>query len=205
VPTPYRIIKRMIKILILLLVLTVVYINYHVTHTSRGRLFDKPEDLPYNKMALLLGTSPRLSTGGENPFFTYRVKAAADIFKAGRVEYIIASGNKEDRYYNEPEALRKALVELGVPSERVLLDEKGYRTLDSILRCREIFQQESYTIVSQKFHNQRALFLGLSLGANPVGYNARDVEITQGAKTLFREVFARIKAFIDLYVYRSGR
>ncbi len=200
--------ERIFAVIILVIALFVTAVNSTILNATSDRIFDNVADLPYNEAALLLGTSRRLSSGGLNPDFTYRVDAAVDLFNAGRVSYIIASGNKEQRYYDEPEEFRKELVLRGVPDERIILDGKGYRTIDSVARCREIFGFDRCTIVTQRFHAPRAIYLADFLGVEAVAYAARDVEPRKGAKTVFREVFARVKAFTDITIskyHENGR
>lgn len=195
-------IRKAVKYLLVLIILFIVYINYHIIQVSRDRLFNDPKDLPFNEAGLLLGTSQKLSSGKPNPFFDNRIEAAAELYKTGRINYIIASGNAERRYYNEPLAMKESLLLKGIPENKILLDEKGFSTIDSVVRCIEVYKQASFTIISQKFHNQRAVYLAQAKGADSCAYNARDVEFRSGAKTLFREIFARVKAFYDLHIYR---
>lgn len=158
------------------------------------------DQLPYNRCGLLLGTSRFRTDGTANPFFTNRIDAAAGLYRAGKIDYIIATGDNSDRRYNEPRAMLAELVEAGVPSKRIYLDYAGFRTLDSIVRAREIFGQEAITVISQKFHNERAVYIAKHYGIDATGFNAADCDDSGWIKVRLREVLARFRAFIDLHV-----
>jgi SanA protein len=136
----------------------------------------------------------------ENLFFTYRIQAAAELYKAGKVDFLILSGDNNKREYNEPEEMKKALIHQGVPEQAIFLDYAGFRTLDSMVRAKEVFQQESITIISQRFHNERAIYLAEHAGLKAVALDAKDVPGHHGLKVRLREYLARVKMFIDLLI-----
>ncbi len=150
------------------------------------------------KTALLLGTGKTLSNGQPNAYFYNRIQAAADLYKSGKVKYIIVSGDNSQKNYNEPEDMQMALIEYGVPKDNIFLDFAGFRTLDSVVRAKEIFGQNQLIIVSQKFHNERAVFLAKQNGMQAFGYSAPDVNKYAGLKTNLREYLAKAKAYLDL-------
>jgi SanA protein len=149
---------------------------------------------------LLLGTNKILPNGHENPYFKYRIEAAARLYLAGKVERIIVSGDNSRKEYNEAEYMRTDLVALGVPDSCIYLDYAGFRTFDSMLRCKEIFGQTKYTVISQRFHNERAIYIAQHEGMDVVGFDAQDVGRALGFTVMLRERFARVKVFLDLYV-----
>lgn len=159
--------------------------------------------LPACKAAIVLGTSPHLSNGAENLYFTYRIEAARRLYKAGRVKYLILSGDNRVNDYNEPAAMRKALLAKGIPDSCLVADYAGLRTFDSMVRCRDIFGQDSVIVVSQAFHNERAVFIGRQLGMAAFGYNAKEVTTQKALKMKFREFLSRIKCVLDLYVLNT--
>ena len=116
---------------------------------------------------------------------------------------LIVSGDNRTKYYNEPERMRRALVAEGVPDDRIVGDFAGLRTLDSVVRAREIFGVEKVTFVSQRFQNERAAYLAKANGLDFVGYNARDVSGQGGLKTKLREIGARVKMWLDVRVLRT--
>ncbi len=154
--------------------------------------------MPKNDVGLVLGTSKAIHGGKENMFFRYRMEAAAKLYKGGKVKFLILSGNHDSVFYNEPNDMKKALMSLGVPENVMTLDFAGFRTYDSILRCKEVFNQNNFTIISQPNHNSRALFLANELGINAIAYAAQDVPASY--KTSLREYLARPKAILDVYL-----
>lgn len=177
--------------------------NLWITYRAQDRLYSDLNLLPSKKVALVLGTSKTLSNGRLNLYFKYRMEATAQLYQAGKVEHIIVSGSNHTQFYNEPREMWQALVAKGIPSEAITLDYAGFRTLDSVVRCKAIFSQDDIIIVSQAFHNQRALFIGDFYGIKAVGFNARDVSFSAGIKTRIREYFARCKAVLDLYMLKT--
>ena len=134
---------RILLILLCALALVLVVCNLRVRNVARGRVFDDLQALSHQHAALLLGTSPRLRGGTPNPYFEYRMDAAAELFRAGKVDCILVSGDNHHASYNEPMAMRKALLERNVPDSLIFLDYAGFRTLDSVVRACEVFGQTS--------------------------------------------------------------
>lgn len=198
----FRLLKWFL-VALLLVIAVVFYCDWRIDAVARPFVFSNVADVPANKVALVLGTSQYLADGRTNLYFEYRIKAAAQLYKAGKVQYVIVSGDNKAHNYNEPRAMKRALVKLGIPEEKIYLDYAGFRTLDSVVRAREIFGQDKYVIVSQPFHNKRAVFIARRRGMEPVAYNAKDVELHSGFKTQVREKFARVKVFLDLYVLQK--
>ncbi len=149
------------------------------------------------RVGLLLGTSQFLKTGEINLYFKYRVQAAYDLYASGKIEKILISGDNSKKDYNEPEDMKLALMALGIPENDIHLDFAGFRTLDSVIRAHKVFGQNKFTLISQKFHNERALYIAQRLGLKAVAYNAQDVNINRGFKTQLREKLARVKVFLD--------
>jgi SanA protein len=182
----------------LFIILSVVVSNQYVVNSSKLYLFNSVEQIPQNNVGLVLGTSSGLSNGRPNLYFTYRINAAADLFKAGKVKHLIVSGDNHIKNYNEPEEMRLALIAKGVPDSCITLDYAGFRTLDSVVRCQKVFGQSKFTIISQQFHNQRAVFLARQKGLDAIGYNAKDVHKSLALRTRVREPLARFKAVLDI-------
>ena len=176
--------------------------NIWVIHSTHTQVFDKLTNLPNNKVGLVLGTSPELPNGQANLYFTSRIEAAAQLFHAGKVNHLILSGDNGTKKYNEPEAMKTALINLGVPENKLTLDYAGFRTLDSVVRCQKIFGQNDFTVISQKWHNHRALFIANANELNAVSYNAPKV-INATRKATNREYLARVKAVLDIYVLKK--
>ena len=189
--------------LIVIIVAGIITCNGLIESKSRGKVYNNPEEIPYNKAALLLGTSPKLKNGNDNLYFIHRIQATAQLYRVGKIKYIIISGDNRKQDYNEPEAMKQALVEQSIPDSVIYLDYAGFRTLDSVIRAKEIFGQDSITIISQQFHNERAIFLAERYGIHAVGFNAQNVSKYYGLKTTAREYLARVKVFIDLLLNKQ--
>jgi SanA protein len=177
--------------------------NFWVEKNAKGRTYSDVEDVPYNPTGLVLGTSKKVRGGNVNLFFQYRMQAAVDLFKAGKIKFIIVSGDNSLMEYNETRDMKKALVEMGIPEEKIVEDFAGFSTLDSVLRAKEVFGQDSITVISQEFHNERAVFIAKNHDIYALGFNAKNVPQRYGTVTLTREYFARVKAMLDVYVLGS--
>ncbi len=176
-----------------------ILISYKIVeNNAREKLFSSIEKVPHNKVGLLLGTSKYVSHNHINLYYKYRIEATFRLFQAGKIDYILISGDNRRRSYNEPITMQKDLIKLGIPQERIILDYAGFRTLDSVVRCREVFGQDSFTIISQEFHNKRALFIAEYKNSKAIAYNAETVGTRYGLKTNIREIFARVKMSLDL-------
>lgn len=174
--------------------LWVVWSVQHYVHTS-------VQDIETRDVGLVLGTSPKVR-GVPNAFYTTRIKAAAELFHAGKLKHLIVSGDNSKPDYNEPKAMRQSLMELGVPDSCITMDFAGFRTLDSVVRCKKIFQQQRFTVISQEFHNYRALFIAQRFGLDAIAYNAPHPSYAT-PRTTIREYFARAAAVVDLYILNT--
>lgn len=180
-------------------ILFVLVSNFWIMNSVSDKMYSRLADVETRDVALVLGTSRSINGITENPFFTHRIEAAAELYFSGKVKHIIVSGDNSSNRYNEPRDMRKALLKRGVPDSCITMDFAGLRTLDSVVRCKKIFQQQRVTIVSQGFHNYRALFIALYHGIDAIAYNA-DYPATASSKTILREYLARPKAVLDLYL-----
>lgn len=190
----------------MLVVGMLVFICYkRIDYATEKNVFDTVSAVPFRPVGLVLGTTPRLQNGRPNLYFEYRMDAAAALYQAGKVRYLLLSGDNRRRHYNEPEEMKKALVERGIPENVLFPDYAGLRTLDSVVRAKEIFGQDSVTIISQRFHNQRAIYLAEAFGLSAVGYNAPDVYTFASLKVRLREGLARVKVFLDLATGKRPR
>ncbi|QXB55586.1 vancomycin high temperature exclusion protein [Aeromonas sp. FDAARGOS 1415] len=198
--------KILLACLCLLLAFAAALLGYSEWTVSDARhyTYDDVDAVPYNRVALVLGTSKYLIGGSPNHYFKYRIKAAAELYNNGKVDYILVSGDNATVQYNEPRQMRRALIQAGIPASAIYSDYAGFRTLDSIVRAKEVFGQSHFTVVSQAFHNERAIFIARHFGIEAVGFNAVDPSAYQGIKTRVREVFARLMGLLDLYVLDKG-
>ena len=175
-----------------------------IVNNAKGKTFSSIDSIKYNKVGLLLGTTPQARvTKVTNYFFIYRMDATERLYKAGKIEKILISGGEDSLDgVNEPECMRDSLVARGVPASAIILDGKGYRTINSVINANKVFGLKSFTIISQKFHNERAIYqaehLGLDL-ENIQAFNAEMPRTRRAYLTTVREYFARVKMFIDLF------
>lgn len=157
--------------------------------------------VPACEVGLVLGCSPTLRDGRENWYFRNRMDRAAEVYRAGRVERLLVSGDHSRVDYDEPTAMKAALVERGVPAERIVMDQAGFSTLDSVVRAREVFGQEKLLIISQRDHVMRAVYIAEAHGMEAVGVAAAAVGFGRGWKTDLREGLARVRAVWDVTVW----
>lgn len=198
------------KIIILLAVLcsSVPICAYLVVKlNARGKNFVETTNVPYHKVALVLGTSPKMPSGRPNFYFTSRIDAATRLYKAGKVSYLLVSGDNGSKFYDEPTCMKEALMAAGVPEKAIVLDYAGFRTLDSVARAKEIFGQSSLTVVSHRFHNERAIYIAEHYGLTAVGYCAKSPALTRRSimTTLVRESASRVKMFLDMLTGRGPK
>lgn len=205
-PGKLRVLVRWLKrmgVLCFLLVACVFafvwYANYAAVRAGKGVLFDDVSDVPKQRAGLVFGCSEKLGAR-DNLYFKYRIQAASELWHAGKVDFLIVSGDNRVKNYNEPVAMRRALVKAGVPVDKIVCDYAGLRTLDSVVRAKKIFGLTEVTFVSQKFQNERAAYIAKANGMKVFGYNARDVEGYAARKTEDREVLARVKMWLDVNV-----
>lgn len=195
-----NLIKNIIKFVFLLIeiaVLLVLWANIWVFYLTNGRTFHQISKIPARNCALVLGTSPKMKSGKANPYFTERMRAAATLYHHGKIKKIIVSGEKSP-YYDEPKAMKNYLVyQKGVPETVIIEDAKGFSTKQSIIRCREVFRENNVIIVSQGYHNLRALFFARNQGMNALGYDAQDVTKNESFyRNHSREILARVQATV---------
>ncbi|NRB75224.1 MAG: YdcF family protein [Verrucomicrobiales bacterium] len=175
------------------------WIEQQATHW----LYDRVEDLPEADVALVLGCAKTLSNGRSNLYFQYRIDAAAEAFTKGKCRYLIVSGDNSIQSYNEPDLMKEALILRGVPEDRIVCDYAGLRTLDSVVRANKIFGQRALLVISQQFHNERAIYIARQSGIEMIGLNAEDVSRHRGIRTKAREKFARVKTLLDVHLFHT--
>lgn len=193
-------IKNIIKLTFLsteIGLLLVLWANIWVFYLTNGRTFYQISKIPPRSCALVLGTSPKMKSGKANPYFTERMRAAATLYHHGKIKKIIVSGERSP-YYDEPRAMKNYLVyQKGVPETVIVEDTKGFSTKQSIIRCREVFRENNVIIVSQGYHNLRALFFARNQGMNALGYDAQDVIKNESFyRNHSREILARVQATV---------
>lgn len=179
--------------------------NTIVGSNAEGKTYYHLDEIPHSRVGLVLGTSKRIKSGHPNPYYSFRIEATVKLYKAGKIDYVLVSGDNGSVYYNEPNTIKKDLIQYGIPKEKIYLDYAGFRTLDSMVRAKEIFGLTEVTIISQKFHNERAIYLAEKKGLTAIGFNATDISRSEGYKVQLREYLARVKVFLDLLMNTQPR
>jgi SanA protein len=188
------------------LTITLVFLlNYLVVSKASDKIYTESSETPARKVSLLLGNSKFV--GGEwiNLFYKYRVEAAVVIYNAGKINYILIRGDNSREGYDEPTSIKEDLRDAGIPENAIYLDYAGFRTLDFIVRCKEIFGETDITVISQQFNDERAIYLAESNGIKAIGYNAKDISGRYGLKTHLREYLARSKMFLNTLIGKKPK
>ncbi|WP_265427722.1 SanA/YdcF family protein [Chryseobacterium sp. YIM B08800] len=195
-----RIIRNIFKLFFVsveIVFLLICLSNAWVFGLTNGRTYTKISKIPPREVALVLGTSPRMRSGLSNPYFTKRMDATALLYHHGKIKKIIVSGEKS-KGYNEPAAMKNYLIyQEGVPEEIIIEDPEGFNTYKSILRCKDVYNKKNVIIVSQGFHNLRALFFARNNNMNALGFDAQDVTKPESYyRNQSREILARVAAVV---------
>lgn len=193
-------IRRFVGIVLIGGIVFVTYTNATINHNPKPFIFDDVDKIGEHKVGLVLGTSEKTVGGGANPFFVNRIEAATKLYQAGKIKKILVSGDNAEVSYNEPKAMQIALLDKGIPKEDIVLDYAGFRTLDSVIRARDVFGQNDLIIISQEFHIKRAVYIARTLGIDAQGFVADGVSMTFNARTQVREILARTQAWMDVHI-----
>ena len=185
----------------LLILCTLTWADRACRRAARGRLFSSASTVPGNEVALVLGTAKTTARGAKNLHFHQRINSAVALYRSGKVKHLLVSGDNHVKGYDEPTDMRDALVAAGIPTNAITCDYAGFRTLDSVVRANTVFGLQRFTIVSEKFHCPRALWIARAHGLNAVAFEAPDLTSARwSARVKAREVLARVWCGMDLYV-----
>ncbi|WP_397363448.1 vancomycin high temperature exclusion protein [Olleya sp. R77988] len=197
--------KRFFK-LVILLCLAVLFANFHITYNAEQKLYDTVKSIPKNRVGLVLGAGKYVGNSKHvNLYYKYRLEAAFLLYKNKKIDIILISGDNSTTDYDEPSTFKSDLIKLGVPANKIVLDYAGFRTLDSVVRAKAVFGLESFTIISQRFHNERAIYLAENQNLKVIGFNAKDIKGRYGLRTKLREYLARSKAIIDVIINKQPK
>lgn len=203
-------IKRILGITALVALLIAAVIATAEIYTSsaaRGRICSSAQEIPdgdhsdqAEAVGLVLGCSPYIGSV-KNLYFVHRITAAAELWKSGKVSALIVSGDNKKHNYNEPREMKRALIKAGVPANRIICDYAGLRTLDSVVRASKIFQAKRLIIISQLFHNKRALAIARHHNIEACALNATEVKQKRlWLRSFLRERAARACMILDLWL-----
>ncbi|HEX4871319.1 MAG TPA: ElyC/SanA/YdcF family protein [Nevskiaceae bacterium] len=194
-----RRLRRLALWLLGLAALFALLCNRWVINSTDAYVYTSWALLPENEVGLVLGTSPYTREGADNPHFRGRIQAAVELYQIGKVKHLVVSGANPDATYNEPRQMWRALTEAGVPASAITMDFAGLRTLDSVARAQAVFGLERVTVITQEYHAYRAVFIGKKMGLKIAAYAAPGPDSGPTFRPYAREVFARVKAVLDLF------
>lgn len=180
------------------LVLVVVFANAYVLLSTEGEATSVVADVPRAQVAIVPGALVK-PNGKMSAMLADRVRQAAALWDAGKVQKVLVSGDHHNWSYDEPDTMRKALVGMGVPGRDIFEDHAGFDTWATMVRAHGIFGVNDAVVVTQGFHMPRALFLADAAGIHATGLTA-DLHRWgyQGRKSEVREVLSRVKAIADV-------
>ena len=193
--------KRLIYLfltLFILLAVTLIACDRWIGWKTSPYIFEDIDKLPAKKVGMVLGTSKYYTSGYINQFYQYRIQGAVNDYNSGKIQYLLLSGDNAKHSYNEPNTMRKDLIKAGIPASRIVMDFAGFRTLDSVVRTKEVFGTDGFTIITQRFHCERAVFIALEKGIDAQCFAVASPKSM--FKVRIREVFARAGAMIDVYI-----
>ena len=176
----------------------------YVEYFADGRVYGDVEAVPSREYGLVPGTSRLVHGKYLNTYFFNRIRAAVELYRAGKIRKIIVSGDNSRTDYNETGDMERELIAEGVAPEDVLSDFAGFRTLDSVVRARNLFGANEITVISQRFHCERAIYLAARNGIDAVGFEADEVAPRSiRLKLAVREALARVMAVLDAEVLNT--
>lgn len=190
---------RISAVLIIVLIGTAFLVDRWISASTADRIFSDPSHIPSRSIGLVLGTSKYIART-LNPYYDYRISAALELYRQGKVNVLLLSGDNAHRSYNEPWTMKRDLLKAGIPEQDIVLDYAGFRTLDSVVRAKNVFDADHFVIITQKFHCERALFIAQSNNIDAICLAVTEPRGIAGLKIRLREILARVKAVIDVYI-----
>lgn len=184
----------------LLGLLLIYFVNRHVHSVFDEKVKTSITEIPTEeppRVAIVFGARV-WSSGEASPVLYDRVLTAVELYRAGRVKKLLMSGDNPTQAYDEPTAMKKTAMELGVPEQDIVLDFAGRRTYDTCYRAKEIFEVRRAILVTQEFHQARALYLCNNLGVESVGITANRRKYQAERHWAFREFFSVASAWFEM-------
>ncbi|AFE57615.1 vancomycin high temperature exclusion protein [Rahnella aquatilis HX2] len=194
-----RLIAGVFGIIILMLAVA-IGLDQWISLRTQPYIYDEVQPLPHRQVGVVLGTAKYYRTGVINQYYLYRIQGAINAYNSGKVKYLLLSGDNAQQSYNEPSTMRRDLIAAGIPASDIVLDYAGFRTLDSIVRTRKVFDTNDFIIITQRFHCERALFIALHMGIQAQCFAVPSPKNMLSVRS--REIFARLGALTDLYLLK---
>ncbi|TDQ59112.1 SanA protein [Mesocricetibacter intestinalis] len=178
------------------LLLVILLLDLGVGLYVRKAIYTDAQTIPHRPYGMVLGTSKYFINNSPNLFYHYRLQAAEQLFKTGKIDYLLLSGDNRTLQYNEPRTMQRDLKKNGIEDRFLFPDYAGFRTLDSVIRAKQVFHATPMTIITQRFQCERALFIAKYYHIDAICFAAeypKDYIFVR-----FREVFARLQMLWDL-------
>jgi SanA protein len=198
----YQWITKISLLIICFISFSIIWMNWTAIKASNHKTFSNYSFIDDHRVGLVFGCDDKIGER-ENLYFTYRIDAAVELWNTGKLQCLIVSGDNRKKNYNEPEKMKAALIARGVPKEKIVCDFAGLRTLDSVVRAKEVFDVKHIVFITQKFQNERAIYIAQANGIDAIGFNAKDVSGVASRKTKIREIGARCKMWLDVNILNT--
>ncbi|QIA63603.1 SanA protein [Vibrio astriarenae] len=189
-------------LIVLLAFVSVIAIDTWITKQNQDVIYTDLSQVPDYDVGLVLGTSKYLGRT-LNLFYQYRIDATQALFEQGKIKHVLLSGDNAHRSYNEPWTMKRDFLKLGLTEEQIHLDYAGFRTLDSVVRAKEIFDTNRFIVITQRFHCERAMFIARNIDIDAACFAAQTPGETLSVKLRVRELLARVKAVLDLFIFNT--
>ena len=176
------------------------YVDVHIENNTRPYITKTIGQLPFNEFGIVLGTSRYTKNGYKNRHYYERLDAAVNLYQQRKIKYILVSGYREDQYYDEPKHMKNYLISQHIPSSVIYQDFKGTRTIQSILRAKTIFNLSSFTIITQGYQNERAVYIARENNINAIGWSANGDFPKSDITSTIREYLARVLVFYEVQI-----
>ncbi len=185
---PRLIIRWILLPLFVLFILLAWISNSTINKAAENKVYSDVNLIPDRETALVLGADKNSAP----EFFSKRIDAAFILYKGGKVKNFIVSGcvGPANSDYDEAANMKSALVDKGVPDSLIVMDKEGDHTLNSIVRCKEVYHKNKIIVVSQSYHAARAVYIASKNGIDAIGFYSGNV----GVITPPKEYLSRLKA-----------
>jgi SanA protein len=199
--------KKPKKLLLILFVLVfcgislLVFAYIRISFFVLDKIYTDISTCPTNNIGILFGCGKFMNDGQTNLYYLYRIRAATALYKAGKVKHLLVSGDNHTEKYNEPETMKRDLVQAGIPASAITCDYAGFSTFETVVRAKEIFGVHEATLVTQPYHLPRALYIAAAHGIKAIGYGAKERAFLDSPKTKLREIPARIATYGDINIW----
>ena len=185
-------------------VIFIYFLDYFIENQTKKQLFYKIDSIPKSYTGLILG-SKVYANGNPSGILKDRLDAGIELYQNHKIKRFLLSGDHGTTKYDEVNTMKKYLHNEGIPLSNIFLDHAGFDTYNSIIRAKKIFKVTDLTIITQKFHLKRSLFIANQLGINANGFIADKHQYAIANKMNIREKLANVKALLELLINRNPK